>query len=199
MPPICDLHGLGPPAGCGLAVATTAVARDDPDGWSFGEPSLDGRNLTIGQKFDNPAALEIADDRSVSMPALPCPVVDTHDLPRRMPIRRSRAHHAQQRVLANRKKETPSEVLSGATTQRKTEMVNDALQSRGAAREWPRDATTRGQDAVADRDRAKALISEAPISTRWMARPGGSNDSCRYAHRRLSPRADPSMADQCYM
>ena len=33
--------------------------------------------LAVGQEVNDPASLEIADDRAVPMPALECPVIDT--------------------------------------------------------------------------------------------------------------------------
>jgi len=45
------------------------------------------------------------------------------------------AHSPQQRVLANRKQEPPREALPWAAAKGKTEMVDNALQPRGATRE----------------------------------------------------------------
>jgi hypothetical protein len=50
-----------------------------------------------------------------------------------------RAHSTQQRILADREQEPPRETLSRTPTQGETEMVDDALQSRGATREGLRD------------------------------------------------------------
>jgi hypothetical protein len=82
MPAIRDLYGVRQGFGRGFAIPSTTVAGDDPDGRMRGEPRLGGRRLTIGQKRDNPAPFQIADDAGVSMVSSPSPIIDAYDLER---------------------------------------------------------------------------------------------------------------------
>jgi hypothetical protein len=72
---------------------------------------LDGRRLAVGQHIHDAALVEIADNRRVTVVALLRPVVDPDDARCRTLLRRARAHHPQQRVLAYRKQKPTRETL----------------------------------------------------------------------------------------
>lgn len=67
-------------------------------------------------------------------PRLPRPIIDAYDLRCRRQFTRLSVHRPQQRVLAHRKQKPPREALAWAAPQRKTEVVDDALQPCSAAR-----------------------------------------------------------------
>jgi transposase InsO family protein len=134
VPAVGDLRDLRGGADDRLTVAAAAVARDDLDGRMIRQPRLDRSGLAVGKQVDNLTSLQIADDGAVAMPALPGPVVDADNPGDRLRLRRPRANHAQQRVLADRHEQAPGQALAGAAAEREAEMVNDALQPRRAAR-----------------------------------------------------------------
>jgi hypothetical protein len=93
MPSVGDLSHLRGGAGNRVTVAAPTVARDDLDGGMIRQPRFDGGGFAVGEKIDDFAPLEVAEDAAVAVPALPRPVVDA-DHPRcRLRLRRPRPDH----------------------------------------------------------------------------------------------------------
>src|SRR5260221_12794328 len=122
-----------------LRRSTAAIARDDADFRPYREPSLNGRGLAMRKNVYDATPFEIADDRPITVPALPSPIIDSDDMRCRQPLSRVRAHRPQQRVLADRKQKPPREASPGPATQRETKVMDDAPQPLSAARQRHRD------------------------------------------------------------
>ena len=88
------------------------------------EPHFDGRSLAVRQDIDDPMPLEVADGRSVAMPALPGPIIDPNH-PRVGRTRRTVPHDPQRGVLARRQEEPPRQALSRSAAQGETKMSHD--------------------------------------------------------------------------
>ena len=76
MPAIGNLTRFGKRHRDGLSVTDTAVANGDAYFRVVGKPGLGGGRLAIGQKGDNPEALQIANNSAVAIVAPPGPIVD---------------------------------------------------------------------------------------------------------------------------
>jgi len=76
MPAISDLNRLGPALGGAGAIAAPAIAGDDLDARTRGQPSGDRRRLAVRQQVDDLPPLQIADQCAVPMALAPRPVVD---------------------------------------------------------------------------------------------------------------------------
>ena len=69
MPAVGDLDRIGQRSCCRFPVATTPVPRDHANAGMGGKPRGGGRDLVVGQKLDDAAPFQIADDRAVAMAA----------------------------------------------------------------------------------------------------------------------------------
>jgi hypothetical protein len=102
VPAIGDLNGLRCCSGCGLTIATTAVARDDADFRVARQPGLDRGGLAIGEQVDDASPFEIADDAPVTLAALPGPIIDADHAQGRAIAGSVSANNTQQSVFAYR-------------------------------------------------------------------------------------------------
>lgn len=132
VPAIGDLDHLRRRAGNRLAIAAAAVPRHNLDFGVVRHPGLDGGGLAVGKNVDDLAPLQVADDASVAMPALPRPVVDADHTRCQPRLRRPRADGPQQRVPAHQHQQAPGQPLARTTAERQAEMVDDGLQPRRA-------------------------------------------------------------------
>ena len=80
MPTISDLGRLRKCPGNGFTVFAAAVTGDNGDLLMPYEPGCGCRRLTIRQQRHRATAFEVANDRSVTMVAPPCPVIDADDI-----------------------------------------------------------------------------------------------------------------------
>jgi len=82
MPAVRHLDRFGQRFRHCLAIAATAVARDDGDLLMLGQPGSDGRDLAVRQESDDPAPLQIAHDAAVAMVSAPRPWSSSSSQPR---------------------------------------------------------------------------------------------------------------------
>ncbi len=102
VPPIGDLQRLrGTLGGC-FAIAAAAIAAHDLDAGTFREPVGDRASLPVRQEIDDPASLEIAQDRPIALSSPPGEIVDADDLDAGGRWRGAPAQDAEQRVRADR-------------------------------------------------------------------------------------------------
>jgi hypothetical protein len=162
VPAIGHLCRVGQRPGDGRAVAAAAVTGDNLDPGTIGQPGLDGGGLAVGKDINDPMPLEVADNRSVAMPALPRPVVDADNPRCRLRDHRPGANHPQQGVLAHRHQQPPGEALAGASAECEAEMMDDALQPRRPTgeglHEWRRRTARRRSSS---RNRAHGIETAA--------------------------------------
>lgn len=67
MPTIGDLYCVRQGLCRSFAISSAAIAGDDRDRRTSGEPDWGGRGLTIRQQGDDPTPFQVADDAGVSM------------------------------------------------------------------------------------------------------------------------------------
>jgi hypothetical protein len=139
VPTIGDLNRLRSTFCRCLAIAGTAVPRDNFDTGMIAKPCRGRFALAVGKKRHNTAPFKIADDGSVPATSAPCPIIYTHDT--RGPNRRDGAttDAPQERVLADGNGESFGEIVSGASTEGQTEPIDDIFHASRSSREWNRD------------------------------------------------------------
>ena len=76
VPTIGNLNGLRSSPACGFGVDPATVAADDLGTGMLSQPGSYGVGVAIGKQVDHPAALQVAQDRSIAMSLAPSPVVD---------------------------------------------------------------------------------------------------------------------------
>jgi len=79
MPAIGDLPRFGQRPANRLAISAAAITRDDANVGPCRESGFDGRGFAVRQHVDDAPPLEIADGRSIPVPALPSPIIDSDD------------------------------------------------------------------------------------------------------------------------
>src|SRR5690606_31968865 len=79
--------------------------------------------------IDNPPTFQIADDRSISLPALPCPVVDADDRRLHLRLVETAADGAQQCILADRHQKPASQAGRRTPAQRQPEVMHDGIEA----------------------------------------------------------------------
>ena len=133
MPSICDLNCLWQGTRNGTTIATVAVSGDNLDIGMGTEPGFDRGWLAIWKQVDHLPPLKIANQCSVALATPPGPIVDAENAEVR---RRSHcvSDTAQERILAHRKQETPSQRLGRSSAERQSEMSDQSLQSRRSPR-----------------------------------------------------------------
>jgi len=127
MPAIGNLRRLRQRLGGGQRISAAAVTRDNDDLGLSGQPRLRGRRLPVGQKADRPSSFEIANDRAVTLVALPRPIVDSDHSRRRDYWAASPANGSQQGVVAHRQHQSTSEAGGRAAAEGKSEMMDEAV------------------------------------------------------------------------
>src|SRR4051794_21922233 len=76
MPAVEDLGGIRRALGGSVGIGAGAVADNGRDTGMLLQPCRQSVGTAVGQQVDNPAALEIAQDRAVVMALAPCPIID---------------------------------------------------------------------------------------------------------------------------
>ena len=99
-----------------------------------GKPRGGGRDLVVGQKLDDAAPFQIADDRAATMVAPEGPIVHANNAKRFGPGMRPAPNDAQQRVVADWQRKPGSERSTWPAAQRQAEVMDDPLHASGAAR-----------------------------------------------------------------
>ena len=129
MPTVGDLICVWESSCDGLRISTATVSCDDLDLGLLAQPGLGGRLFPVGQQCDCPSAFKIANDGAISMIASPGPVINADDA--RWYRRRTvvSANGSQQRIIAHRETETICKSSRRTTTQRKSKMVNQTVQT----------------------------------------------------------------------
>lgn len=103
VPPVGDLEGLWGAAGGAVGEEGSAVAADDLDARTLGEPGREGVGLPVGQQVDRPSCLDVDEHGSID-PALALGVFIRADHTRRGSGRiRKRGDQPQQGVPADRR------------------------------------------------------------------------------------------------
>jgi hypothetical protein len=93
---------------------------------------LRGRWFPVGEKTDGPASFKIANNRAVTLVALPRPIVDADHDGRWDWRTAASANNPQQGVVAHRQHQSASETRGWPPSERKPEMMNEAVQPRGS-------------------------------------------------------------------
>ena len=161
MPAICDLESVGKSPAGGEGEAAAAVSGHNSDLRLFCEPRLSGRRFPVRKELDRATALEVANNRPVTLVAFPGPVIDSDDVWswRRRPYRSP--YHAQQRVVTNRHHETPRQARCRSAAERERQMVDEPVEPGGPARVGRKNIIAKpfGKNASATRRRH---ATEAP-------------------------------------
>jgi hypothetical protein len=76
MPAVQDLGGIRCASGGSVGIGAGAVTDNGRDTGMLLQPRRQSFGTTVGQQVDNPATLEIAQDRAVALALLPCPIID---------------------------------------------------------------------------------------------------------------------------
>ena len=139
VPAVGDLQRLRANPGHRLAVAATTITRDDRDLGVRRQPGIQRGGCSIRQQIDDPATLQIADQRAVALPALPRPVVDADDRWRIVGPSGATAQRAKQRVAADRHQQPGRKLGTRTTTERQAEMVRQPVEPGRAPCEACRD------------------------------------------------------------
>lgn len=101
MPTVGDLDCIGQCPCSRFSVAAASVTRDDANAGMGGKPRGGGRDLVVGQKLDDAAPFQIADDRAATMVAPEGPIVDADHCQGSGPGMRPAPNGVQQRVVAD--------------------------------------------------------------------------------------------------
>jgi hypothetical protein len=127
VPPVGDLQRLRVKPTHGLAVAAAAITRDDRDPGVRRQPGIQRGGCSIRQQIDDPATLQIADQRAVTLPALPRPIVDADDRWLIVGPSGATAQRAKQRVAADRQQQPGRKLGTRATTECQAEVVRQPV------------------------------------------------------------------------
>ena len=114
-------HGSDPQQSLAAISSVDSLRRD-----LNGEARLP--HTTTAHQRDDPAPLQVADNRPVALIAPKSPVVDPDNLQSRGIWAGPPAHDPQKRVVADRQHQALREARPGSAAQRQTEMMDDALQ-----------------------------------------------------------------------
>src|SRR3546814_20295744 len=79
MPAIGHLHGPWSSAPCSIGIKVGAITRDNLDPRVAIQPVGHAVRIAIRQQIQNAIALQIADDRSLPLPAPPRPLLAAHN------------------------------------------------------------------------------------------------------------------------
>src|SRR5690606_12958082 len=93
------------------------------------EPRFYGGDATIGEEVDNLSALQITDDRAISLSALPRPVVDADDRRLNLSALEAPTHSSKQCVLADRHQKAARQAGRRTPTQRQPKVMYDRIQA----------------------------------------------------------------------
>ncbi len=128
VPAIGDLDGARQRLCSGLAIAPSAVTRDDPDLRTTAKPSLHRCDLAIGKQRHDPPPLQVTDNRSIAVVSSESPIVNAGDDDRISPWAASSAHDPQQGIVAHRQHQPLGEACRWPTAKCQAEMVDDIFQ-----------------------------------------------------------------------
>ncbi len=70
------MGGAGCTAASAIGIDSAPIARDHPDAGVCTQPSGEAVCVSVGQKVDNGAALQVHEDRAVTMASTPSPVIN---------------------------------------------------------------------------------------------------------------------------
>ena len=101
MPAIGDLRRQWERLGSRKRITAATISCDNGNLRLTSEPRLGGRRLPVGQKADRPASFEIANDRALTLVALPRPFVDSDDGRREECWTATAANGSQQGVITH--------------------------------------------------------------------------------------------------
>ena len=121
VPSVSNLHGLRRAAARTFGIKTGAVSGHDLNAGMALQPFCDRVRVSIRQKINNAIALQIADDRPVSLPAAPGPIVDADDPRRRERFGLHRVDHPQQGVAAHRHRQLAGQSRTRFTARGQTD------------------------------------------------------------------------------
>lgn len=79
VPSVRHLHRVGRAAACAISIESRTIAGDDLDPRPALQPARNTVSVTIGKQIKHAIALQIADDRSISLATTPSPIVDSDD------------------------------------------------------------------------------------------------------------------------
>ena len=102
VPAVGDLHGIRCTLPDGVSIGAGAVASDDLDPAVTPQPSRERAGLAVGQKIDDPIALQVDQNGSVGLAAPPGPVIHSQHARRRRQRRHRAMNQAQQSIGAHR-------------------------------------------------------------------------------------------------
>jgi hypothetical protein len=128
VPPVGDLDGTRQSPSNRFTIPAAAITRCDDDIRMLRQPGLDGAALTIRQESHDAAALEIADNGAIALPALVRPVINADN---RRPLqgrRRPAPDDPQQSVLADGQHEAMCKTLAWSAAERQSELMNNAFE-----------------------------------------------------------------------
>ena len=83
VPPVCDMDGIRRTAPAAIGVAGATVAGDDLNTGMGLQPRCKAVRLAVGQQVNDGMMLQVDEDRAVTLPSLPRPVVDPEHARRR--------------------------------------------------------------------------------------------------------------------
>ncbi|MDA9536926.1 hypothetical protein ACM41_11715 [Bradyrhizobium sp. CCBAU 21362] len=119
VPAVRHLHRVGCAAARAISIKARTVARDDLDLRPALQPARNTVGITIGKQVKYAIALQIADDRSISLATTPSPIVDADD-GRGHEIRQgSRVNHPEQGVATDRHGQFARQARAGFSADRK--------------------------------------------------------------------------------
>ena len=121
VPSVSNLHGLRRAAAGTFGIETGAVTGHDLNAGMALQPFCDRVRVSIRQKINNAIALQIADDRPVSLPAAPGPIVDADDPRRRERFGLDRVDHPQQGVATHRHRQIAGQSRTRFTARGQTD------------------------------------------------------------------------------
>jgi hypothetical protein len=133
VPPIGHLHRPRRSLASSIRASPSPIAADEPDFRTRAQPIGKARRFSIGRKVDGLVALEIDQDRAISLPLAARPIVHAQR-PRLAGARKGRASDpAQQRVAAGERSQLLGEFATRSSSEGEPDERKRSLETIGLA------------------------------------------------------------------
>jgi hypothetical protein len=137
VPPVGHLDGLGSALAGPVGVSTGAVTSDHLDARMGAQPGREGLSLPVRQQVHHAVALEVDQDRAITVATTPRPVVYRENPrgARRSPASGAAHDQAQQRIGADGHGQVPGQACPRLAAERDAKFMVHRVEPLGPARE----------------------------------------------------------------
>ena len=168
------MDGIGRTAATAIGVAGATVTGDHLHAGVGLQPSCKAVRLAVGQQVNDGMAFQVNEDRAVTLPAAPGPVVDPeHARCRAGRRRRATTDEAEQGGAAHGRADPVGQARAGLAAEGQADVVLQAAQARRPLGMWPGSSgQALGEDAVLAAGPSAAKPAHLHLNLHTAALPG---------------------------